>query len=530
MFAPLRLCRLLLCAAAILFAASAAAEVVYHRGNSGEPNSLDPHRSSATWESHIIRDLFLGLVVHDGAGKVIPGAAESWEMSADGRRWRFRIRDGLLWSDGMPVTAHDFVFSFRRLVDPATGAEYASNLHILENGREINAGEMPTERLGVAALDDRTLELRLHTPVPYLLQLLTHVSTYAVPRHVVEREGANWVRPGAMVSNGAYVLSEWRPQTFVRLDRNPLFYDRDAVQIDRVYFYPIEDDNTALKRFRAGEIDSHDRFPARQYAWLKSRMADRVRVAPWLGVYYYAFNSAKAPFDDRRVRRALAMTIPREAITEKLLGYGVIPAWSFVPPGVDHYEKGAQADFAAWSEDERFAAARALLKDAGYGPDNPLEVTLSYNTDREHKKVALAVAHAWKKLGVVTRLFNVEAKVHFNNLKTADFEVARAGWIADYNDAENFLFLMASSTGRLNYGQFRNAEYDRLMGQASRTLDLDRRAELLHRAEAVAMDEQPITPIFFYVSRNLVQPWVKGWTDNIVDVHPTRFLRIERGR
>lgn len=510
--------------------APAAADIVYHRGNGGEPNSLDPHRSSATWESHIIRDLFLGLVVHDGAGNVIPGAAESWEMSADGRRYLFHIRPDLRWSDGTPVTADDFVFSFRRLVDPATGAEYASNLHVLENGRAVNVGEMPLESLGVAALDARRLELRLHTPVPYLLQLLTHVSTYAVPRHVVEREGRNWVRPGVMVSNGAYVLAEWRPQTFVRLDRNPLFYDNDAVQIDRVYFHPIEDDNTALKRFRAGEIDSHDRFPARQYGWLKANMPDKVHVAPWLGVYYYAFNSAKPPFDDRRVRRALAMTIPREAITEKLLGYGVIPAWSFVPPGVDHYERGSPPDFAAWPAEKRLATARALLAEAGWGPDNPLEVTLSYNTDREHKKVALAVAHAWKKLGVVTRLFNVEAKVHFNNLKTADFEIARAGWIADYNDAENFLFLMASSTGRLNYGQFHNPEYDALMAEASRSLDLDRRAEILRKAEAIAMAEQPVTPIYFYVSRNLVQPWVKGWTTNIVDVHPTRFLRVERRR
>lgn len=521
-------------AVALLLAAAVsamAAPVVYYRGNSGDPATLDPQKSTGTWESHIIRDLFIGLVVNNARGEPVPGAAERWEVSPDGRLYVFHLRKGLQWSDGVPLTAEDFAFSFRRLVDPKTAAEYASTMFVLENGRAINEGKLPKERLGVRAIDARTLELRLHTPVPYLLEMLTHVSSYAVPKHVVERArgvaGGSWARPGTLVASGAFTLTEWRPQDHVRLDKNPRFYDARTVAIDRVMVYPTEDEQTALKRFRAGELDSNDQFPARQYAWLKANMPREVRVAPWLGLYYYAFNSARPPFNDRRVRQALAMTIPREEITGKLLAYGVIPAYSIVPPGIAHYPQSAPAFFKDWPWEKRLRTARALLAEAGYGPDNPLEVTISYNTNKDHKKVALAVAYGWKQIGVTARLHNVEAKIQYSNLKIADFEVARASWVADYNDPENYLFLMDSQTGQLNYGQFRNARYDALMKQASETLDLGERAKILRAAEAIAMTEMPITPIYFYVSRNLVQPWVKGWEDNIMDIHPSRYIRIE---
>nr|WP_279347177.1 peptide ABC transporter substrate-binding protein [Govania unica] len=466
-------------------------------------------------------------MINNARGEAVAGAAERWDVSADGRVYVFHLRKGLVWSDGEPLTADDFVFSFRRLADPATAASYASNMFVFENGEAINQGKLPKERLGVRALDPLTLELRLHTPVPYLLEMLTHAASYAVPRHVVEKKGAQWVRPGVMVTSGAYTLVEWRPHDRIRADKNPRFYDAANVAIDQVFYYPTEDEQTALKQFRAGELDSNDQFPARQYGWLKTNMPQQIRVAPWLGLYYYAFNSARPPFTDKRVRQALSMSIPREDITDKLLAYGVIPAYSIVPPGVAHYPEAATAPFKSWSREKRLSTARALLREAGYGPDHPLEVTISYNSNKDHKKIALAVAYGWKQIGVTARLFNVEAKVHYNNLKIADFEVARAAWIADYNDPENFLFLLDSHTGQLNYGQYDNPRYDALMAKAARTLDLDARAKILHEAEAMALGDMPIAPIYFYVSRNLVQTWVKGWEDNIMDAHPTRYLKIE---
>lgn len=519
----------ILAAALLWFMMAAAAwpQMVLHRGNQAEPSSLDPHKISGTWESHIVRDLFLGLTTFDAHGRTIPGAAASWEMSADGLTYTFHLRRDLTWSDGAPFTADDVVFSFQRLLDPMTAADYASNLYILVNGRETNTGQAPLSSIGARALDAHTVELKLVSPVPYILELFTHTSTYPVPRHAVTRLGKGWTKPGAMVSSGAYKLDRWEPQTFIRAVKNPRFFDAANVRIDTVYYYPIDDNQTALKQFRSGKLDLNDSFPSRQYRWLKENMATEVRVHPWVGVYYYAFQTQRPPFDDVRVRRALSMTIPRQAITDKILGYGIMPAYSFVPPGMANYPRSAEMDFKFWSWDRRLREARRLLAAAGYGPDRPLTVDLSYNTDKDHKKVALAVAHAWKQIGVRTRLTNAEAKVHYNSLKAADFHVARAAWISDYNDAENFLFLMATKTGPLNYSRYSNPAFDGLMDKAATTLDLTARAMLLHQAEAIAMRDAPVAPIYFYVSRNMVQRWVKGWHDNINDVHLTRFMWID---
>lgn len=518
--------------AALLFAFNALADapMVLNRGNGGEPDSLDPHKATSVTESTILRDLFTGLMALDASGAIIPGAARAWEVSDDGKRYVFHLREDMNWSDGVPVTADDFVFSFRRLLDPMTGAEYATILYILKNAEAVNIGQMPPSALGARALDAKTLELTLHTPVPFLIEMLTHASTYAVPRHVVEAHGNAWVKPGTMVSNGPFVLDAWEPQNFVRLKRNPSFVEADEVALDAVYFYPTMDASSALKQFRAGALDVNNGFSSRQQQWLDDNLPGEARVHPWLGVYYYAFNSARPPYDDRRVRLALSMAIPREKIANKLIGQGELSAFTFVPPGVDNY--GAYHDidtappFARLSWDERLAEARRLMAEAGYSDDNPLEVTVSYNTSQGHKKIALAVAWGWKKIGVVTRLENMEFKVLLDSMKTGNFEIARAGWIGDFSDAQNFLFLLESETGNLNYGQFANPEFDRLMKAADGTLDLRERARIMARAEKLAMAVQPVAPIYFYVSRNLVAPWVAGFEDNVRNVHPSRYMSI----
>ncbi len=496
--------------------------------NSGEPDTLDPHHVTGTWENRIIGDMFMGLTTEAADGSVIPGAAESWQVSDDGLVYTFKLRDHN-WSDGVPVTADDFVFAFHRILDPATAAEYASLLYTIKNAKAINEGAIEDlDRLGVQALDPKTLEITLESPTPYFLEQLTHYTAFPVPKHKVEKLGDEWVKPGNIVGNGAYTVVEWVPNDHIKSVKNPAFYDAANVAIDSVTFYPAEERNAATKRFRAGEIDVQYDFASDQIDWLKANLPEETRIAPYLGIYYYAINTRKPPFDDRNVRQALALAIDREAITDKILRAGELPAYSFVPPGTGNYGEPAYVDWKNTAYPDRLTKAQDLLAAAGFGPEQPLRLTLRYNTSETHKKVAIAVAAMWKQLGVDTELFNSEVKVHYNDLQTGNFQVARAAWIADYNDAQNFLYLMDSNTGVLNYAGYANPEFNRFMAEASKTADLKARAQLLHQAEAVAMTDMPNIPIFYYVSKDLVAKSVKGWVDNTKDIHRTRFLTVER--
>jgi oligopeptide transport system substrate-binding protein len=496
--------------------------------NSGEPDTLDPHHVEGVWENRIIGDVFMGLTTEAADAKVIPGAAESWQVSDDGLVYTFKLREHT-WSDGVPVTADDFVFALRRILDPAEAAEYASLLYTIKNAKALNEGALEgMDQLGVRALDPKTLEITLESPTPYFIEQLTHYTAFPVPKHKVEELGADWIKPGNLVGNGPYTVVEWLPNTHVKLEKNAAFYDADNVAIDTVYFYPAEERNAATKRFRAGEIDVQYDFASEQIDWLKENLPDATRIAPYLGIYYYVINTRNAPFDEVAVRQALAMAIDREAITDKVLRTGELPAYSFVPPGTGNYGEPAYVGWKDMPPQQRLAKAKELLAGAGFGPDHPLELQLRYNTSETHKKVAIAVAAMWKQLGVRTELFNSEVKVHYNDLQEGNFQVARAGWIADYNDAQNFLYLMDSSTGVLNYAGYASPEFDRFMAEASATADLEARADLMRQAEAVAMADMPNIPIYYYVSKDLVAPYVKGWVDNTKDIHRTRWLSVER--
>ncbi len=363
-------------------------------------------------------------------------------------------------------------------------------------------------------------------PTPYFLTQLTHYTSWPIAKHVVEKHGEDWVKQGNLVGNGPYMLEEWVPSTHVKLVRNPRFWDAENVRIDRVVFYPGEDRIAGQKRFRAGEVDIATDFSSDQIDWLKENLPAETRIAPYLGIYYYPINTTKPPFDDARVRQALSMAIDREAIAYKVLKSGEIPAYSFVPPGTPNYGTPA---YVPWKDTEykaRVERARQLMREAGYGPDKPLKFTLSYNTSENHKRIAIAVTAMWKQIGVQAELFNSEVKVHYDALSQADFQVARAGWIADYPDPQNFLFLLEAKSGPMNYGQYDNATFNQLMDKASVTADLKARAELLARAEAQAMQDQPVIPIYYYVSKNLVSTRVTGWVDNARDVHRIRFMDL----
>jgi len=501
--------------------------VVLHRGNSAEPVTLDPHGSAGTWESNILRDLFLGLYTDGPDGAPILGAADNHEVSEDGRSHRLTIREGLVWSDGVPVTAYDYEFALRRILDPNTAARYASLLYLIENAEEVNTGQNPNlEDLGVRAIDDRTLEIQLNRPAPFMPWLLTHVTMYPVPKHVVEEYGDNWTRPANIVSNGPYTLTEWVPNDHITVVKNPLFFDADAVAIDEVVYYPTDDESAALRRFRAGELDMNSGFPSQQLDWLRENMPEETRIFNYIGTSYLAVNMREGPLVDARIRRALALAINRDIIAYEILRKGQTPAYTLVPPEIPDYEP-PQADFANWSHDDRVHEAQRLMREVGYGPENTLRFKYRYRESVDNRRVAVAMARFWRDIYVEVDLVNTEPAVHYQDLEQGNFDVGDAGWIADYPDPENYLFLLDSASGLLNYGGYSNPDFDALLAEAAQTMDLEARAAILARAETITIEEMPLIPTTYSVSSNLVGSQVMGFEDNVVNIHPTRWLSVD---
>ena len=489
-------------------------------GNPGEPQTLDPHRYNLRLEETILTDLFLGLTAMDPEGRIVPGAAESWTVSEDGLTWTFRLRADLKWSDGHPLTADDFVYSFRRLLNPATAASLAYFMYPIANARAVNAGEMPAVELGVRALDDRTLILALEEPYPHLPERLLYPTGFAVPGHVIAVQGDDWVKADHWVSNGAYVLAEWRPQSHVALSANPHFHE--PVAIERVRYLPLANEQNAYNRYRAGEVHAIGGFPANELEHVRRTLPGHLRVSPLLSMIYLVFNTSVAPFDDVRVREALTLMVQPEILTDKVQRTGNYAARSFVPFLVDGYDAPAPA-FHDEPLNERAARAKTLLAAAGYGPDNPLEVTLRYFDEGDGKRTNLAIASFWRQIGVTTRLHHTELKVHFTDLRQGDFQIAQAGWIGE-NNPGHYLDLLVSDAGNVNYGRYRNADYDALMFEARGQADLTTRYALMREAEALAMSEFPVVPLWSVAVKRLVRPELKGWQENPRDVHAVRFL------
>ena len=517
----------LLLAPALALSPFAAEARVLNIQNGGDPSSLDPHKLSGDWENRIAGDIFEGLVTEDAGAEPIPGQAESWEVSDDGLTYTFTLREDIAWSDGEPLTAEDFVFSFRRLMNPETAAEYAYLQYPILNAEAINSGDMSVEELGVEAVDERTLEITLERPTPYFIGALTHYTAFPIPEHLIEEHGEDWVKIGNIATNGPYVPIDWVPGSHVTTEKNPAFHDADNVSIEGVKFFVLEDQSAALKRYRAGEFDILTDIPKDQYAWMQENLPGQARVAPFAGLYYYVVNNQEPPFDDARVRQALSMAINREVIGPQILGTGELPAYSWVPPGMAGYPEPATVSWKDMPYPERLEEAERLLEEAGYGEGGePLDVQLRYNTNDNHKRVAVAIASMWKPLGVDVELYNTETKVHYDELSRGVLEVARAGWLADYNDADNFLNLLKSDV-EFNYGRYSNEEYDSLIDEANAETDPDARAELLRQAEQIALDDSAAMPIYYYLSENLVSPKVEGFENNAFDIHRTRWLTLE---
>lgn len=511
-------------------AGAAMAQVVFHRGNDGDPETLDAHKTSTVSEAHLLRDLLEGLVIHHINGRVVPGVAESWTLAPDGKTYTFKLRANAKWSNGDPVKAGDFVYSLRRITNPETGAKYANMLYPILNAEKINKkGEgARLEDLGVKALDDHTLEIALERPTPYFLELLTHQTGLPVHPPSVEKFGKDFVKPENWVSNGAYALKEFVPNSHIKMEKNRHFHDAANVQIDTILYYPNPDLAAAARRFQAGELHMTTDIPADQVKQLREKFGDQVKVAPYLGTYFLIINSSKKPFDDVRVRRALSLVIDREFIAEDIWGGTMLPAYGVIPPNIGNYGERAEADFKGTSPLDREDEAKKLLAAAGYGPGTPLRVQLRYNTTDNNRRTVIAIAEQWKALGIETSFINTDGKTHFALLRDGgDFDIARYGWIGDYSDPQNFLFLFLSDNRGFNAGKYNNPKFDALLQQAANELDIAKRAAILREADSILTVDVPWIPVLYYSSKNLVSPKLVGFQQNLRGALPSRFMSLK---
>jgi len=505
-----------------------AAEPTYRRGNDADPETLDPHRSSSVSEAHILRDLGDGLLTYDNVGALIPGAARAWTVSEDGRTLHFDLRPDGRWSNGEPVTAADFVYAFRRILDPATGAKYAEILYPIRNAGAVNRGEKPVDALGVTAEGPLGLSIALEQPTPYILELLTHQTALPVHRASVERYGESFTRPGNLITNGPYRLIDRVPGGAITLEANPHHPDAASFAIRRVAFLPTPDIASAVRRYAAGEIDSLSDLPVDQIADLRRRFGSQVVLGPSLGLAALVVNTRKAPFSDVRVRQALSLVIDREYLADGLNGGTMSPAYSLCPPGLDNYRTPPETTGRLGLPIDHEETARRLLAEAGFGPDRPLHVEYRFNVSDNNRTVAVALAEMWRDLGIVTRFVYTDAKTHFAYLRDGgDFDIARASWIADYSDPQNFLFLLQTGNAAAIATTWSDAAYDDLLARAARERDLGRRADLLYEAETIALRALPWIPLMFYKSKALIAPRLHGYHPNLRNAAPTRFMRLD---
>ena len=507
----------------MMTATGAVAETVWNRGANSDVQSLDPHKTSTVEEGNILRDLFTGLVTEDVEGGVIPGVAESWTISPDGKVYTFKFRSDAKWSDGSPVTASDFVFAWRRVVNPATGSEYASMAFPVLNAEEINGGKAKPEDMGVKAVGAATLEVTLKGPTPYFLEMLTHQAMYPVNQANVEKFGDDFVKAGNLVSNGAFTLAENVPNDHIKIVKNPSFYDVANVKLDVVNYIPTEDRAAGIKRFEAGEVDSMNDMPTEQLADLKAKFGDQIHLTPQLGTYYYIFKSQKAPWNDAKLRNAISMVIDRDQLAEKVWQNSMIPAYSLVPPGVKGYETRTM-DYAEMPQLDREDTAKKVFEAMGISPEKPMKLELRYNTSENHKNTAVAFQEMLKPFGFDVSLINTDGKTHYSYLEQhGDFDVARAGWLADFKDPVTFLNLVHTGDGN-NYGEYSNKAYDALLDKAAVEADPAVRMKELSDAEAVMIADLPILPLLYYGNHNVVSSKLHGFADNVMDKHPSRFV------
>jgi oligopeptide transport system substrate-binding protein len=501
---------------------------ILNRGNGADISSLDPHYITGNWEAYVIGDCLVGLTTEDINGEPMPGAAKSWETSKDGLTWTFHLRDHV-WSDGVPVTAEDFVYAWRRILEPARGAPYAYYLWIVKNAQAVNNGKLPASALGIAAKDDKTVVVTLEHPAPYLPEWLMHQTVLPVPRHVLLVKGDAWSSPSNYVANGPYVPKEWVPNDRVVLVKNPRFYDAAHVRIQTVNYYPTQDVVAALKLLRSGAIDTQEPLPVSEIEWLRKNMPEDIQLYPNLSNSYVVFNFQRPLLQDKRVREAMNLAYDRETLTYKVLKLGDPPAYAFIPPGTANYPAGASLDFKSMPFAQRLAKAQALMAEMGYGPSNHLRIGYSTTVNPDTLRTAAAFQAMMHRIYIDLDIIQMDSAVFYKTLSQHQFDTAGSAWIGDFNDASTFLDLLETNAGN-NYGSYSSPKFDRLYELSKQEPDIKKRGELMRQAEQVALDDYAVLPTRFRQSEDLVAPYVKGWTTklpNIRNFHRTRWLWID---
>ncbi|MGE7906527.1 peptide ABC transporter substrate-binding protein [Peribacillus sp. NPDC094092] len=483
---------------------------VLNVNNSSEPGSLHPANAQGTHESWILEHTFEGLTKKTEEGKIVPGSAESWEISEDGLTWTFKLKDGLKWSNGDPLTANDFEYAWKYALKPETAADYAYQLYYLKGGEAYNSKKGKEEDVGVKATDEHTLVVTLEQPTPYFLDLTSFYTFYPINKKVQE-ENPKWALDAKThVSNGPFKLTEWKHKESLKIEKNENYYDKDKIKLDAVNFALIEDENTAWQMYQSGELDIAYPLPVDVQGQLVNSGDKEFKNGAELAVYYYNFNTEVKPFNNAKVRKALSMAIERKKITENVAQGGQKPAFGVVPPGIPD----ATGDFQENTGDlfeENVAEAKKLLKEglAEEGMKELPEFSILYNTLDSHKKIAEAVQGMWRdNLGVEVTLENAEFQVKLDREKAGDFEISRAGWVGDYVDP--MTFMLWETDGAYNDAGWSNKEYDSLLKKAKSTMEPKERMAALHKAEEVMIEEMPILPIYFYTKPYMVKSNVTG--------------------
>ncbi len=502
---------------------------VLHINNGSEVPDLDPHVVTGTPEFHIMDALFEGLVEQDPITREIrPALAESWEVSADLTKFTFKLRPGLKWSDGSPLVASDFVRSYERTLNPLLAADYAYLFEIIAGGSAYLRGDTTDfETVGAKALDSRTLEIQLAHPVPYFLSLMTYPCWRPLPIDVIashdglRRRGTGWTRAGNLVSSGAFQLTRWDQDRVLVVERNPHYWDAETVSLNAIHFYPVESIDTEERMFRSGQLHITNEVPITKLPTYQEMPDSPLRVDPQLGTYFYRFNVTRPPFNDARVRKALSLAIDREAIVAKVTRRGESPAGSFAPPGAGGFEPSFSVRF-----DPK--EARRLLAEAGFpGGANFPDVELLFNTSEGHRTIAEAIQQMWEtELGIELQLYNQEWKVYLDSLDTLDFSVARSGWVAVYDDANQFLEIFTAGNPN-NHTGFSSQEYDQLHAASMRESNVERRLELLRELDTMLVDEAIIAPIYHYTNPYLIDSRVKNWAPGPLDKRLYKYVRLE---
>lgn len=512
------------------FAAVASSEnqvaQVLHWGNGAEPKDLDPHIVTGVPEHHLLLNLFEPLVAkHPKTLAPIPGVAEKWKISKDGKTYTFTLRKDAKWSDGTPITAQDFVYSWTRLLEPSTAAEYAYQAFYIKNGAAYNRGELKdASKLGIKAVDAHTFQVSLDNPTPFFLGLLNHHSLFPVPKHTIEKFGKNWTRPENMVSNGAFVLADWQMNKVIKIKKNLNYWDKEKVVLNEAHVYPTEVLDTEEKLFRSQQLHVTNEIPLEKIPAWRNDKTGSFQTHPYLGIYFYRINVTKPPLNDKRVRKALNLAVDRTVLTTVVSKGFQDPAQAYTPPNTAGYSPKAVLP----KDLSRVDEAKRLLAEAGFpGGKGFPTIEILYNTHEGHKKFAEAVQQMLRtNLGINVTIVNQEWKVYLDSQKTLSYQLSRAGWIGDYNDPNTFLDMWVTGGGQNETG-WGNKKYDELIAAAAKELNAKKRLQIFQQAEDILMEELPVIPFYVYKRHYLKSPEVVGWEPNIEDIHPLKYVSLQ---